>query len=246
MRVSFPNGSRISPLGFGQLNRNAGNMNMAKAVRRVGRPQDQALIERRKEEILVTAARIFAERGYRNTDVQAIADVLGVGKGTVYRYFPSKRELFFGSVDRAMKLFLETLAREADKSTDPLQRIANVVHAYLGYFENYPEVVELLIQERAEFRDREKHSYFLYCETRRDKWHEAFRNLVLKDIARDIPVERMFDIISNLLYGTMFTNFFSGDAHSLQQQAEDILDVFFNGILKVRSWEKETTRAPTP
>jgi AcrR family transcriptional regulator len=65
---------------------------MKAQVKRRGRPRDETLVRRRREEILAAATRIFAQLGYRNTDVQIVADQLKVGKGTVYRYFPSKRE----------------------------------------------------------------------------------------------------------------------------------------------------------
>ena len=41
------------------------------------------------------AALVFAQHGYGNTDVQFVADALHMGKGTVYRYFPSKEALVF-------------------------------------------------------------------------------------------------------------------------------------------------------
>ena len=54
---------------------------------------------RRQEEILEAAATLFAECGYSDADTQTLADRLGVGKGTIYRYFPSKQELFLAAVD---------------------------------------------------------------------------------------------------------------------------------------------------
>ena len=204
------------------------------SIKRAGRPQNQALINQRREEILAMATLVFAEHGFRNTDVQIIADALGIGKGTIYRYFPSKKDLFLGAADRGMRLFLERLETEADKSTEPLQRMENVIHAYLAFFDENPGLVELIIQERAEFRDREKSTYFLYCESRRDKWHEAFRNIHRLGLARELSPESMFENISNLLYGTMFTNFFAGREKPCDEQARDIIDIFFNGILKDR------------
>ena len=59
---------------------------------RPGRPKDEALWASRTDEILDTAATIFAQHGYHDTEMQLIADALEVGKGTIYRYFPSKQE----------------------------------------------------------------------------------------------------------------------------------------------------------
>ena len=51
---------------------------------------------------------------------------------------------------------------------------------------------------------------------------------------RDLPVERITDVVGNLVYGTMFTNYFVGQAKPAEQQAQDILDIIFRGILTDR------------
>ncbi len=67
-------------------------------------PASEALWATRKEEILTQAATLFARHGYSETDTQLLAETIGVGKGTVYRYFPSKRELFLAATDRVMRM----------------------------------------------------------------------------------------------------------------------------------------------
>ncbi len=207
---------------------------MTTALKKPGRRLfSEDIVARKKEEILKAATAIFARDGYRNTDVQEIADALQIGKGTIYRYFPSKKELFLAAVDRGMRRFLKRLETEADKADNKLERIARVIYAYLAFFDSHPEMVELLIQERAEFRDRDRPTFFTYCNSQKEKRVDAFRRLIERGAARDnLPPEGMFDIINNLLYGSMFINFFSGRDKSCAQQAREIADVFFNGILK--------------
>ena len=48
---------------------------------------------------------------------------------------------------------------------------------------------------------------------------------------RDIPVERITNVVGDLLYGTIFTNYFAGPRQSPEAQAQDILDIVFGGIL---------------
>jgi hypothetical protein len=38
-------------------------------------------------------------------------------------------------------------------------------------------------------------------------------------------------VISDLLYGTMFTNYFTGPRKPPQEQTQDIIDIVFRGIL---------------
>ena len=74
----------------------------AAETRKPGRPRDPQLEARRKAQILDTAAKVFAGVGFAATDVQAIADRIGVGKGTVYRYFATKEVLFLAAVERGL------------------------------------------------------------------------------------------------------------------------------------------------
>ena len=74
-----------------------------------GRPRDATLAQRRRDEILRAATAIFSNRGFRNTDVQEIADLVGVGKGTIYRYYASKEDLFLAAVDTGIQGLIQAI-----------------------------------------------------------------------------------------------------------------------------------------
>jgi AcrR family transcriptional regulator len=185
----------------------------------------------RREQILTAATRVFARVGYRCADLQDVADDLGVGKGTLYRYFPTKEALFTAAVDRVMVGMRGTIDEAISGTADELAVIRAAVRAYLGYFDRHPEFVELLIQERAEFRDRKKSSYFTHREANIERWREFYSGLIAAGTMRNIPVDRITEVMSNAIYGAMFTNYFGGRRKALVDQADDILDVLFHGLL---------------
>lgn len=192
---------------------------------------DIPLAERRREEILDTAARLFAERGYSETDTQVLADELGVGKGTLYRYFTSKRELFLAAADRVMRRLREHIKERRDAVADPVERVRVAIHAFLEYCAKHPEFVELLMLERAQFKDRKQPTYLAHREAYIGYWQELYRTMIDDGRLRDIPVERITDVVHALLYGTLFTNYFSRSTQSVDQQVESVIDVLFYGIL---------------
>ena len=49
---------------------------------------------RREEEILDTALQLFLEHGEDSVTVEMIADTVGIGKGTIYKHFKSKAEIY--------------------------------------------------------------------------------------------------------------------------------------------------------
>jgi len=204
---------------------------MSPISRKLGRPADDTLPARRREEILDAAAVLFAERGYSNTDTQALIKVLHVGKGTLYRYFSSKEELFLAAVDRAMHRLRERVDAAVEGVADPLTMIARAIAAYLRYFEENPGNVELLVQERAQFKDRKQPTYFEHREKNVGRWRELFTRLIAEGRLREVPVERITEVLGNLVYGTMFTNYFVGRRVTLEVQVADILDLVFHGIL---------------
>ena len=201
-----------------------------KTSRRPGRPVNEAERSRRRKAILESATRAFAAHGFAATDVRQIADDLGVGKGTIYRHFSTKEELFLATVDAAMLRLRQEVDEAADLAKVPLEQIAAGIRAYLAYFRTHPDVVELMIQERAHFRDRKQSTYFQHREQGVARWSALYHELIDDGIVRPIAVESIIDVVSNVLYGTMFTNHFNGTSKSIDEQCQDVLDILFHGI----------------
>jgi AcrR family transcriptional regulator len=194
----------------------------------------------REQQILDAAAKLFAERGYSETDTQLLAEKLHVGKGTLYRYFPSKRQLFLAAADRVMQRLRQAIDGSMEGIDDPLDRVAAAIRACLAFFDKHPEFVELLIQERAQFKDRKKPTYFEHREAHVERWRNFYRSLIADGRIRDVPVDRITDVLSDLIYGNMFTNYFAGQRKPFEEQAQDIIDIVYYGILSEQ--EREVRR----
>jgi AcrR family transcriptional regulator len=202
-----------------------------KAPRKPGRPISEEIRSRRREEILDAAGKLFAKHGYSEAATQAIADMLQVGKGTIYRYFPTKEELFLAAADRVMKRLMAAIDESVAGIDDAFVSMGRAIETYLEFFAQQPELAELLIQERAQFKDRKKPTYFEHHDANEGRWQDGFRTLIAEGRVRDIPVGRITDVLGDLMYGTMFTNYFAGRRRSPREQAQDIMDIALNGLL---------------
>lgn len=70
----------------------------------------------RREEILVAALEVFAERGFRRASMDAVAERAGLTRQGVLHYFPSKQRLLIGILQFREDLNREHLAAgHADK-----------------------------------------------------------------------------------------------------------------------------------
>ena len=65
----------------------------------------------RREQLLAIAARLFAEKGFKNTTVRDIADAAGIRSGSLYHHFDSKESM----VDEILSTFQEGLFAQYDE-----------------------------------------------------------------------------------------------------------------------------------
>src|ERR1051325_4625493 len=91
-------------------------------------------------------------------------------------------------------------------------------------------------------KDRKKTTYFEHREKNLGVWQELYRRLIAEGRVRQMPVERITDVMSNQLYGRVFTNYFAGRSKPLREQADDLLDVIWNGILTTSEREARRKR----
>jgi len=110
--------------------------------------QKDTLKAKREKQILSASMRIFSKYGYQNTDVEKIADLAGLGKGTVYRYFKSKQNLFLSTLEWGLVSLRSEISRAIDRADDYLERVQLALSTYLSFFEKNRDFYRVLIQER--------------------------------------------------------------------------------------------------
>lgn len=203
------------------------------ATRRPGRPVDRDLHARRRAEILDAAALLFAARGYAGADTQQLADAAGVAKGTVFRYFPTKRVLFVATVERALERMHAAVDAAAEAVDDPLAKLRGALAAYLAFFDAHPEVVELLILERAEL-GAPSSAYFargVRNAVAEDRWTRVIGALVADGRFRRLAPERVLAFLGEVVYGAVLTRHFSGRRARLADRAEELFDLACHGLV---------------
>jgi AcrR family transcriptional regulator len=187
--------------------------------------------DRRRTEILDKAIELFAAHCYAGTDTQMLADELQVGKGTLYRYFQNKEELFLAAVDYLLNKMKAKIDAAADSVTDPLEKVRAGVLAYLTFYVENPDYAEMLIQERALFKDRGTPSYFRHRERHVQRWRDLYRGLIDDGRVRNMTPEQITNVMADLIFGTMCANYFAHRDPVPAEQVEAILDVVWRGIL---------------
>ena len=76
----------------------------------------------RRTRILCAAQEVFAQEGFRSAEVKTIAERAGVGKATIYKFFPSKEALLLVIVEESLNYVRDlTLASLLDSAARTAQ-----------------------------------------------------------------------------------------------------------------------------
>lgn len=189
----------------------------------------------KRDELVQTASRLFAERGYKSTTLAQIAEVAGVDRATIYYYVASKEELFREAVqDLVDKNAAEAQRIFRDKTLDPKQKLAQLVEALMCSYEaHYPHMYVYIQEEMHEVAgDTSEWAQTMSRHTQR--WETIFIKLVNEGMTQnifrsDIPVS----ISVNALFGMLnWTHrwFKPGGKRSAQEIASWFSEIFFNGM----------------
>lgn len=187
--------------------------------------------EKKRQSILDTALKVFAREGFAETDVQVIADLAKVGKGTIYRHFGNKRELFLTTARHCVEQLGEFIREQVKDDPSAVKVLREVALSYARYYELHPEAIEIMIQERASFREQVFPTHLMYrAETRAD--FEAFlRGAMQRGELREMNVVDVTNAFADLLYGSVVSGCLEGAKGSLLQRVSRAFEIFLNGLL---------------
>ena len=127
----------------------------------------------RERQIIDAATRIFQERGYDATTIQAIADEVGILKGSLYYYIDTKEDLLF-RISEEVHVGLTANLDSLDESAEPLEQLRALIASHVRFCaENLPAVRVFLHDFRALSEDRRKQIV-----KERDAYEGRFRDLL--------------------------------------------------------------------
>ncbi len=112
--------------------------------------------ERKRAAIMQAATALFSERDYHIVHMDDVAARARVGKGTLYRYFPTKDDLYFATVIDAWDRMRHELAEADDASDPPAENLYRMTERVLAFFWPRRQFVALLRDnmEHPEWRSR--------------------------------------------------------------------------------------------
>jgi AcrR family transcriptional regulator len=96
--------------------------------------------------IVAAATRIFTERGYAQTSIDALIEAAGVSRGALYHHFPGKDQVFVAVLTAVDERALAAVAGVARREIDPVRALQAGCAAWLELAVD-PEVKQIVLTD---------------------------------------------------------------------------------------------------
>src|SRR5215475_7594995 len=99
------------------------------------RPALRARYDRKQQDVIATAARLFAERGYQATSMQDLTQATGLAAGGLYHYIGSKEQLLIRICDELLEPLLEQARAIVARPAPATDHLRELLRAWLAHIE---------------------------------------------------------------------------------------------------------------
>lgn len=94
--------------------------------------QFAAMRRESQQKIEAAALQLFAQRGFHNTSILAIARAAGVSKGLLYNYYQSKEDLLNSLIGHAIDEHTPQMEQLLESAASPFTKIKAIIEASLS------------------------------------------------------------------------------------------------------------------
>jgi AcrR family transcriptional regulator len=190
---------------------------------------------RRRKEIFHASVHLFLRKGFNETSMREIAKAAGIGKSTLYDYFPSKDDILLSFVEDELQALTDQMQEIGRADTGAMQKLRQMMYAYMEYLATNEDFylklssqVQRLAQESLERIQRKRHAL-----------QDLLRGVIDEGIQEGCfrPVDSLLAtrVILTALTPAIYTTRPSG---SRQQMMEEAFTLMLKGI--------EAARRPPP
>jgi AcrR family transcriptional regulator len=200
-------------------------------VSAVSTPETQANEPSRREQLLAIAARLFAEKGFKNTTVRDIADAAGILSGSLYHHFDSKESM----IDEILSTFQAALFGEYDEilasGEDARTKLERAVRVSFEAIDQHPHEVAIYQNEADYLGTFDRFGYLAARNTQsRQVWvtliEEGVRTGVLRS---DLDVTLTYRFIRDTVWVAVRW-YRPGRGHTHTEVADQYVRILLDGI----------------
>jgi AcrR family transcriptional regulator len=192
-------------------------------------PSATPALRPREADLIAAATRLFRSRGYHATSMQDLAEALGMNRGSLYHYIPSKDDLLWTVLSRAFDRLEERVAPILDSEAPPVDRLRRAVREHLHVAAEHADELSLIQIELRSLGSEQRRQMI----GRRDAYEAMWRRAIAEGV--DQGSLRAVDVrlagIAILSACNWFTQWYRPDGpFGVDTIADSLADLYLDGM----------------
>ena len=198
--------------------------------------------ERRRQQIIVAAKRVFSEKGFNRATMEDIATEAELSPGTLYLYFKNKDELYASLSLRILQYLMIRLEHvNAEPFTDAAQRLTALKEAMFDVYEFDPLIlINMFHMQSSETLKNLSPDLLSQIETLSRNSLKAMANIFEEGIRRNMFVDRHPTAVADILWALFFgivlwetsKKIINGEKDFLKETFDTAFEIFARGIMR--------------
>ena len=192
-----------------------------------GIPLTEVEIDRRRHEIFHCSVALILKQGFAGTSMQEIAEAAGVGKSTLYDYFPSKDHVLLFVFEQELDILQGQADGIAAQNIPVEEKLMKILEAQLEYLLNnknfFTEIAMQLMQMGKDGQQSVMKKRYGYQDLLRGVLEQGVWEGVFRPVNTRLATRTLLSIMEVLVYTTRPTG-------TPREMLVDAMDMFMHGI----------------
>lgn len=200
--------------------------------------------EQKVEDILKSAKTIFKNKGFLKTTMDEIAYEASISKPTIYKFFPTKEDLYFSLMipeiqDCLHKMEEISIQLQLNMFNSGENLLRSVINVFYNKYKSDPDIFRIgqLYQQAGMVWHLDKKVEDSLRNAARDVMREMrslFNNAVSRGLIKDIDRFRLVDIMIGSLFGIvqLQDSKFRGNEAQMDSVIEMTIGLFFEAVVR--------------
>lgn len=196
-----------------------------------GIPISEKMRHRVRHRIFKVAAQLFIKQGFHETSMRQVAEAVGMGKSTLYDYFPSKEEILLYFVEQEMETAHQDAVRITAQDLPASEKLRHILQSLWTYLNNNKAMAKLTAREASRLGEEATRR----MAKRRAKYQKILENVIRQGIQEGTfrPVGPA--LAASVLHSMMTMPFYDwlrqGETEVVEAVADKLVDLFLFGAI---------------
>ena len=156
-------------------------------------------IQKKKEEIILSAVKIVNKKGYQGATMEEIAAELLMTKGSLYYYFKNKEDLIFQCHEMVLAQASEELKAHFEEDVSSVEKLRRMIVTHIRYAIEEKETFNMIIKPDQTFSSEQLNPIL----TQRNEYAKWFDHVIQEGIANGEFTISEPKIVRMILLGSM-------------------------------------------